>query len=113
MLVKTGAHALNQQAHRFARNRGETLDPQNAVADHQLRQGFEQHALFGLGKLDGDGVERVVIVVVMVIAFMVMIVMAVAAVDVRFRAVTQPQQHIERQTAAAGFDDFDRRRQFF
>ena len=96
VLVEARAHALDQQAHRLVGDGGETLDPQDAVLDHQLGQGVQQQAFVGLGQLDGDGIEGVVIVVVViVIAVMVMVVVAVAAVDVFLGTGTQAQQHIQ------------------
>ena len=52
-------------------------------------------------------------IVIVVITVMVVIVVTVAAVDVLLGAGTEADQHVERQAAIAGFDDFYRWRQLF
>ncbi len=112
MLIETRAHALDQQAHRLVRNRREAFDPQDAVLHHQLRQRVEQQAFVGLRQFDGDRIEGVVIVVVVITVVMV-IVVTVAAVDMLLGAGAEADQHVQRQAAIAGFDDFYRWRQLF
>jgi hypothetical protein len=50
VLVEARAHALDQQAHRFAGDGGEALGAQDAELGDQLRQGVEQQAFVGLGR---------------------------------------------------------------
>nr|GFB25765.1 hypothetical protein [Tanacetum cinerariifolium] len=112
VLVEACADALNQQAHRLARDGGKALDAQDAVLHNRLSQRVEQQRFIRLGQVDRDRVKRIMVVIVSVIAFMV-IVMGLAAINVQLGLGTQAQQHADRQLALAGLDDFHRRRQLF
>ena len=109
MFVETLANALQQQAHRLAGNRRETLDAQNAMFADCLLQRLQQTHFLSFRQFHVERGEFVVIVVFM--AFQVMV--GLAALDMQLGLAVQTQQYVERQFAAMGFDDFHRRRQLF